>query len=66
VFEGEDKDAIIAQFIRDGLAAHAAKIVHEAVSESVPDLVLQFRELRKGMPAVSKEEIRRLREEGRH
>ena len=31
-FEGQDKDAIIAQLIRDGLAMRAAKIEHNALS----------------------------------
>ncbi len=64
-FEGQDKDALIAQFIRDGLAARAAKIEPERPIEPVPDLVERFREFRKGMPSISQHEIRRLREEGR-
>jgi hypothetical protein len=52
-FEGGDKDAIIAQFIRDGVAAKAAKIEHEAAPTPVRNLVQQFRELRKGMPSIS-------------
>ena len=65
-FEGRDKDAIIAQIIRDGLAVRATKVGHEAVPAPAADLVQQFRELRKGMPSISQDEIRRLREEGRH
>jgi len=65
-FAGEDKDAIIAQIIRDGLAARATKIEHKAAPEPAPDLVQRFREFRKGMPSISQDEIRRLREEGRH
>ncbi len=62
-FEGEDKDAIIAQFIRDGIAARAAR---QPTAGRVPDLVERFRELRKDMPTISQDEFRRLREEGRH
>jgi hypothetical protein len=62
-FEGEDKDAIIAQFICDGLAARAAKIEHDAALQPLPDLVQRFREFRKSMPAISQDEIRRIREE---
>jgi hypothetical protein len=64
-FEGEDKDAIIAQFIRDGLAMRAAKTEPERPIDPAPDLVQRFREFRKGMPSISQDEIRRLREEGR-
>jgi hypothetical protein len=64
-FEGEDKDAIIAQFIRDGLAMRAAKVEPEHPIEPVPDLVQRFREFRMETPSISQDEIRRLREEGR-
>ena len=37
-FAGEDKDTIIAQIIRDGLAARATKIEHKAAPEPVPTL----------------------------
>jgi hypothetical protein len=63
-FEGEDKDAIIAQFIRDGLASRT-KPAKAPAREAVPDLVERFRKLREGMPAISQDEIRQLREEMR-
>jgi hypothetical protein len=66
-FEGEDKDAIIAQFIRDGLAARGRSV--EALPEELADrrrrAVDAILELRKKMPALSNEEIRKAREEGR-
>jgi hypothetical protein len=68
-FEGEDKDAIIAQFIRDGLAARG---VVEMIAARDGDLAERRRkavdailELRKKFPAISNEEIRNAREEGR-
>ncbi len=64
-FEGQDKDAIIAQIIRDGLAVRATKVGHEAVPPQ-RRMVQQFRELRKGMPSISQDEIRPMREERRH
>ncbi len=67
--EGEDKDAIIAKFIRDGLAARgvpemAAFRDHELAERrrSAVDAIL---ELRKKMPAISQDEIRTIREEMR-
>ena len=66
-FEGEDKDAIITQIIRDGLAARAKKA--EASAEDLAerrskaaDAIL---ELRKTMPALSNDEFRAIREEMR-
>jgi len=68
-FEGEDKDAIIAQFIRDGLAARG---VHEMADARDRDLAERRRraverilELRNKMPALSNADIRKAREEGR-
>ncbi len=60
-FEGQDKDAVIADLIRKALekapaTAHAPK----------RDLVAEFRKFRESAPSVSQDEIRRLREEGRH
>ena len=56
-FEGQDMDAIIAQLIRDGLAARAAKTGHEHPIGPVPDLVQRFRDLRKEMPWISQHEL---------
>jgi hypothetical protein len=66
-FEGEDKDAIIAQFIRDGLAAWGKKVETQAedLAERRRKAVDAILELRKKMPALSNEEIRKAREEGR-
>jgi hypothetical protein len=68
-FEGEDKDAIIAQFIRDGLAARGfsemAAVRDEELAERRRKAVDAILELRKKFPAVSNEEIRKAREEGR-
>jgi hypothetical protein len=68
-FADEDKDAIIAQFIRDGLAAHG---VHEMVAARDEEAAERRRkavdailELRKTMPAISQDEIRAIREEMR-
>jgi hypothetical protein len=63
--EGEDKDAIIAQFIRDGLAARGIKVETEAedLAERRRKAVDTILELRKTMPAISQEEIRAMREE---
>lgn len=68
-FEGEDKDAIIAQFIRDGLAARGAGEMAVAPGEDLAErrrkAVDAIFELRKKFPALSNEEIRKAREEGR-
>jgi hypothetical protein len=68
-FEGEDKDAIIAQFIRDGLAARGVIEMIEArdgdLTERRGKAVDAILELRKKFPAISNEEIRKAREEGR-
>lgn len=68
-FEGEDKDAIIAQFIRDGLAARGVIEMIEArdgdLAERRGKAVDAILELRKKFPAISNEEIRKAREEGR-
>jgi len=65
-FEGEDKDAIIAQLIRAAAEAKA-RTASEAEDKArrrreAVDAIL---ELRKKMPALSNEEIRNAREEGR-
>jgi hypothetical protein len=61
-FEGEDKDAIIADLIRKAL--HMRTETGEA-KEDAPkrDLVAEFRKLRESMPSMTNEEIRRAREE---
>jgi hypothetical protein len=68
-FEGEDKDAIIAQFIRDGLAARGVPEMVAARDEEVAErrrkAVDAILELRKTMPAISQDEIRAIREEMR-
>jgi hypothetical protein len=68
-FEGEDKDAIIAQFIRDGLAARGVPEMVAARDEGLAErrgmAVDTILELRKKFPAISNEEIRKAREEGR-
>ncbi len=68
-FEDEDKDAIIAQFIRDGLAARG---VREKADSRAEDLAERRRkavdailELRKKAPYLRDEEIKQAREEGR-
>jgi hypothetical protein len=65
-FEGEDKDAVIAQLIR---AAAEAKVRAATEEEERARLrgeaVDRILELRKKMPAVSNEEIRKARQEGR-
>ena len=66
-FEGEDKDAIITQIIRDGLAARAKKA--EASAEDLAErrrkAVDAILELRKAMPALSNDEFRAIRQEMR-
>jgi predicted transcriptional regulator len=66
-FAGEDKDAIIAQFIRDGLAARGktAEALPEELAERRRKAVDSILELRKKMPALSNVEIRKARQEGR-
>ncbi len=68
-FEGEDKDAVIAQFIRDGLAARGVPemvaIRDEDLTERRRKAVDAILELRKKFPAISNEDIRKAREEGR-
>jgi hypothetical protein len=68
-FEGEDKHAVIAQFIREGLAARG--IIPEmlpardkGLAERRRKAVDRILELRKTMPALSNAEIREAREEG--
>jgi predicted transcriptional regulator len=68
--EGQDKDAIIAQIIRDGLAARGAApemlvARDEDLAERRRKAVDAIFELRKKFPALSNEEIRKAREEGR-
>ena len=67
--EGEDKDAIIAQFIRDGLAARGIPDMAAAQAEDLAErrrkAVDAILELRKTMPAISQDEIRAIREEMR-
>jgi hypothetical protein len=63
-FDGEDKDAVIADLIRHALREKAeAQVAKDAPKRN---LVAEFRKLRESMPAISQDEIRRLREEGRH
>lgn len=68
-FEGQDKDAVIAQFIRDGLAARGLSEMavgrDEDIAERRRKAVDAIFELRKKFPALSNEEIRKAREEGR-
>jgi predicted transcriptional regulator len=71
-FEGEDKDAIIAQFIRDGLAARAAEGhayegagEHEQAAKRRREAVDAILALRKQPPYFSDADIKRAREEGR-
>jgi predicted transcriptional regulator len=68
-FKGEEKDAIIAQFIRDGLAARGVSGMAAARDEESAErrrkAVDAIFELRKKFPAISNEEIRKAREEGR-
>lgn len=68
-FEGQDKDAIIAQIIRDGLAARGVPEMVAARNEDSAErrrkAVDAILELRKKFPAISNEEIRKAREEGR-
>ncbi len=63
-FEGEDKDAVIAALLREALEERAAQ-GKAAKDEPKRDLVAEFRNLRESMPALSNEEIRKAREEGR-
>ncbi len=69
-FEGQDKHAIIAQIIRDGLAARG--VVPEMLTTSDEELAERRRkavdailEHRKTMPVLSQEEFRSIREEMR-
>ncbi len=65
-FEGEDKDAIIAQLIRAAAEAKArAASEAEDKARRRREAVDAILELRKKMPALSNEEIRNAREEGR-
>jgi predicted transcriptional regulator len=68
-FQGEDKDAIIAQIIRDGLAARSVREMVAARDEGLAErrrkAVDSILELRKTMPAISQDEIRAIREEMR-
>ncbi len=63
-FDGEDKDAVIAALLREALEERTAQ---EKAAKDAPkrDLVAEFRKLRESMPALSDEEIRKAREEGR-
>ena len=68
-FEGQDKDAAIAQMIRDGLAARGDPEMAAARDEEAAGrrrkAVDRILELREKFPAISNEEIRTAREEGR-
>ncbi len=65
-FEGEDKDAIIAQIIREAAEAKVrAATEEEEKARRRREAVDRILELRKNMPALSNEEIRKAREEGR-
>jgi hypothetical protein len=61
-FEGEDKDAIIAELIR---AALQEKGVVASPAPDAPklDLVAEFRKLRGSTPSMTDAEIRQAREE---
>jgi hypothetical protein len=63
-FEGEDKDAIIAQFIREGLAAKA-KTSEEDAARHRREAVDEILRLRKQPPYFSDAQIKQAREEGR-
>ncbi len=66
-FEGEDKDAIIAQLIRAAAEAKVrAALKEEEKARRRREAVDRILELRKSMPALSNEEIRKARQEGRH
>jgi hypothetical protein len=55
---------VIAALLREALEDRAAK-GKAAEDEPKRDLVAEFRKLREAMPALSNEEIRKAREEGR-
>ncbi len=61
-FEGEDKDAVIADLIRKALQnkGGTAKPAKDAPKR---DLVAEFRKFRESMPPMTDEEIRQAREE---
>ena len=64
-FEGEDKDAIIAQILRDGLAARGLSAQNGDLAERRRKAADAILELRKAMPALSNDEFRAIREEMR-
>ena len=64
-FEGEDKDAIIAQILRDGLAARGLGAQNGDLAERRRKAVDAILELRKQPPYFSDAEIKAAREEGR-
>ncbi|MGO9460988.1 MAG: hypothetical protein ACLP1W_12880 [Rhodomicrobium sp.] len=64
-FEGQDKDAIIAQIIRDGLAARGLSAPDGDLAERRRKAVDAILELRKQPPYFSDAEIKAAREEGR-
>ncbi len=63
--KGEDKDAIIAQIIRDGLAVRSAQASETDAAQRRREAVDAILALRKEPPYFSDAEIRRAREEGR-
>jgi len=62
---GEDKDAIIAQIIRDGLAAGAAQAPEADAVQRCREAVDAVLASRKQPPYFTDAEIRRARDEGR-
>ncbi len=61
-YEGEDKDAIIADLISKAL--HMRTGTEQAAADAPKrDLVAEFRNLRESMPSMTNEEIRQAREE---
>lgn len=63
--EGEDKDAIMAQIIRDGLAAGTAQAPEADSVQGCREAVDAILALRKPPPYFTDAEVRRAREEGR-
>lgn len=61
-FEGEDKDAVIADLIRKALHMRADAVRARADAPK-RDLVAEFRKLRESTPSMTNEEIRQAREE---
>jgi predicted transcriptional regulator len=64
-FEGRDKDAIIAQIIRDGLAVRAAQAPETDAAQRRCEAVDAILALRKQPPYFTDAEIKQAREEGR-